>query len=70
MAATSATVVGRRAASLRRGRQIKAAVVYATVLFYLFVVLLPLYWMFRSSISENANMYGVGIDRQALEVAA
>ena len=62
MAATSATVVGRRAASLRRGRQIKAAVVYATVLFYLFVVLLPLYWMFRSSISENANMYGVGIE--------
>ena len=30
--------------------------------FYLFIVLLPLYWMFRSSISENDQMYGTAIE--------
>ncbi|MBM4416989.1 MAG: carbohydrate ABC transporter permease [Chloroflexi bacterium] len=59
--ASAAATVGQRAASMRRGKVIKKLVVYATVLFYLFVVLLPLYWMFRSSISENAEMYGVAI---------
>ena len=39
----------------------KQALVYATVLFYLFVVLLPLYWMLKSSVSVNAEMYGSGI---------
>jgi multiple sugar transport system permease protein len=39
----------------------KRIVVYATIVFYLFVVLLPLYWMFRSSISENDQMYGTAI---------
>ena len=45
---------------LRRGRA-KALLVYGTVLFYLVVVLVPIYWMIRSSISENAEMYGVAI---------
>jgi multiple sugar transport system permease protein len=39
----------------------KKALVYGTVLFYLFVVLLPLYWMFKSSISVNAEMYGSNV---------
>ncbi len=39
----------------------KRIVVYATIAFYLFIVLLPLYWMFRSSISENDQMYGTAI---------
>ncbi len=43
-----------------RGR-LKRIVVYATVAFYLFIVLLPLYWMVRSSISENDQMYGMTI---------
>jgi len=43
-----------------RGRT-KRIVVYTTIGFYLFVVLLPLYWMFRSSISENDQMYGTAI---------
>ncbi|HEV8636195.1 MAG TPA: carbohydrate ABC transporter permease [Chloroflexota bacterium] len=59
--ATSAAATATRAGSLRSGKRIKRAVVYATALLYLFVVLLPLYWMFRSSISENAEMYGVAI---------
>jgi multiple sugar transport system permease protein len=59
--ATSAAATVSRTRSLRSGRRIKQVVVYATVAFYLFVVLLPLYWMFRSSISENAEMYGVAI---------
>jgi multiple sugar transport system permease protein len=59
--ATHAAAAASRTRSLRSGRRIKQAVVYATVAFYLFVVLLPLYWMFRSSISENAEMYGVAI---------
>lgn len=46
---------------MSRGKRMKKFVVYVTVFFYLFVVLLPLYWMFRSSISENAEMYGVAI---------
>jgi ABC-type glycerol-3-phosphate transport system permease component len=45
---------------LRRGWT-KALLVYGTVAFYLVVVLVPIYWMFRSSISENAEMYGVAI---------
>ncbi len=44
-----------------RGRT-KRIVVYATIAFYLFVVLLPLYWMFRSSIAENDQMYGTTIE--------
>lgn len=43
----------------RRSR--KTALVYAVVIFYLVVVLFPIYWMFRSSISDNAEMYGVAI---------
>ncbi len=45
--------------SLARSR--KTIAVYATVIFYLVLVLFPLYWMFRSSISDNAEMYGVAI---------
>jgi|DewCreStandDraft_1066081.scaffolds.fasta_scaffold01102_9 multiple sugar transport system permease protein len=41
-----------------RRRHYKQIAVYLTVGFYLFVVLLPLYWMFRSAVSENAEMYG------------
>jgi multiple sugar transport system permease protein len=44
-----------------RGRS-KRIAVYLTIAFYLFVVLLPLYWMFRSSISENDQMYGTAIE--------
>ena len=44
-----------------RGRT-KRIIVYATIAFYLFVVLLPLYWMFRSSIAENDQMYGTTIE--------
>lgn len=40
---------------------IKQVVVYGTILFYLFIVLLPLYWMFKSAISVNAEMYGSGV---------
>lgn len=43
-----------------RGR-LKRIAVYATIAFYLFIVLLPLYWMVRSSISENDQMYGTSI---------
>jgi len=43
-----------------RGRT-KRIVVYVTIAFYLFIVLLPLYWMVRSSISENDQMYGTAI---------
>ena len=50
-----------RASSLRRGRRLKKVAVYATVIFYLIFVLVPLYWMFRSSIAENAEMYGTEI---------
>src|SRR6478672_5630085 len=39
----------------------KTVLVYTTVAVYLVVVLIPLYWMFRSSISENAEMYGTAI---------
>lgn len=39
----------------------KSALVYGTILFYLFVVLLPLYWMLKSSVSVNAEMYGSGV---------
>jgi ABC-type glycerol-3-phosphate transport system permease component len=39
----------------------KQIIVYATIIFYLIVVLIPLYWMFRSSISENAEMYGTQV---------
>jgi multiple sugar transport system permease protein len=60
VATTSAAVVRERS-SLRGGKRTKRIVVYATVLIYLFIVLIPLYWMFRSSISENAEMYGVAI---------
>lgn len=42
-------------------RLAKQALVYSTIAFYLFVVLLPLYWMFKSSISVNAEMYGSGV---------
>ena len=49
------------ASSLRRGRRLKRLAVYATVVFYLIFVLVPLYWMFRSSIAENAEMYGTEI---------
>jgi multiple sugar transport system permease protein len=50
-----------RATSLRRGKTVKKIVVYSTVVLYLVVVLLPIYWMLRSSISENAEMYGTEI---------
>jgi ABC-type glycerol-3-phosphate transport system permease component len=43
-----------------RGRT-KRIVVYTTIAFYLFIVLLPLYWMVRSSIAENDQMYGTSI---------
>jgi ABC-type glycerol-3-phosphate transport system permease component len=43
-----------------RGR-VKRIVVYATIAFYLFIVLLPQYWMVRSSISVNDEMYGTAI---------
>lgn len=55
-------VVQPRSRSLRSGRRFKRAAVYGTVLFYLVVVLLPLYWMFRSSIAENDQLYGVAIE--------
>lgn len=45
-------------ASLTTGRRIKKLAVYGVVLVYLVLVLVPLYWMFRSSISVNAQMYG------------
>jgi multiple sugar transport system permease protein len=51
-----------RTTSLRRGRTLKKVAVLTTVGVYMFAVMLPLYWMFRSSISENAEMYGVGIE--------
>src|SRR5829696_5875287 len=44
-----------------RGRY-KRIIVLATIAFYLFVVLLPLYWMVRSSIAENDQMYGTTIE--------
>jgi ABC-type glycerol-3-phosphate transport system permease component len=44
-----------------RGRY-KRIAVYATIVFYLFIVLLPLYWMVRSSIAENDQMYGTTIE--------
>src|SRR5262245_24719323 len=43
-----------------RGRT-KRIAVYLTIAFYLFIVILPLYWMVRSSISENDQMYGTAI---------
>jgi len=52
--------VGTRVLGSARGRT-KRIVVYATIAFYLFIVLLPLYWMVRSSISENDQMYGTAI---------
>jgi multiple sugar transport system permease protein len=39
----------------------KRIAVYSTIGVYLFIVLLPLYWMLRSSISENAEMYGTTV---------
>jgi multiple sugar transport system permease protein len=60
VAVTSDTVTI-RATSLRRGKTVKKIVVYSTVVLYLLVVLLPIYWMLRSSISENAEMYGTAI---------
>jgi ABC-type glycerol-3-phosphate transport system permease component len=45
--------------ALRRGRTQKRIVVYLTILFYLLVVMLPIYWMFRTSITENESLYGV-----------
>lgn len=39
----------------------KSIAVYSTVGVYLVIVLLPLYWMLRSSISENAEMYGTAV---------
>jgi multiple sugar transport system permease protein len=60
--AASVTAPRARVSSLRRGRTLKKYVVWSVALFYLFIVLLPIYWMFRSSISENAEMYGVGIE--------
>jgi ABC-type glycerol-3-phosphate transport system permease component len=45
-------------ASLSGGRRVKKIVVYGVVLVYLIIVLIPLYWMFRSAISVNAEMYG------------
>ncbi len=39
----------------------KSILVYATVSFYLVIVMIPLYWMLRSSISENAEMYGTAV---------
>lgn len=60
MAATS-SAVQTRSSSLRRGRRIKVVVTYGVLLFYLVIVLLPLYWMLRTSISENATLYGVAI---------
>ena len=50
----------RRSVAVRRPKT-KTILVYGTVGFYLVVVLVPLYWMFRSSISENAEMYGTAI---------
>lgn len=45
----------------RRERSVKKIVVAVTIASYLIVVLLPLYWMLRSSISENAEMYGASL---------
>lgn len=42
-------------------RLLKQVLVYGTVASYAFVVLLPLYWMLKSSVSVNAEMYGSGI---------
>lgn len=56
-----ATVTRSRSASIRKQKRFKATLVYSTVGIYLVFVLIPLYWMFRSSISENAEMYGVAI---------
>lgn len=44
--------------TLSGGRRFKKVAVYSVVIFYLVVVLVPLYWMFRSSISINTEMYG------------
>jgi multiple sugar transport system permease protein len=49
-------------ASMRTGRRIKAAVTYAVLGFYLVIVLVPIYWMIRTSISENSTLYGVAIE--------
>jgi multiple sugar transport system permease protein len=59
MASRATTTV--RSRPLLRSRQLKKLLVSAVALVYLFVVLLPLYWMLRSSISENSEMYGVAI---------
>jgi multiple sugar transport system permease protein len=47
--------------ALRRGRVQKQIAVYITITFYLIVVMLPLYWMFRTSITENDQLYGTTI---------
>jgi ABC-type glycerol-3-phosphate transport system permease component len=57
-----ATRVESRGASLRRSRRVKHTVTYAVLLVYLVFVLIPLYWMIRTSISENSTLYGVAIE--------
>jgi multiple sugar transport system permease protein len=51
----------RRAAGFNWYKLVRQVLTYSTVAFYGFVVLLPLYWMLKSSVSVNAEMYGSGI---------
>ncbi len=60
--AVSSVAVKQGTRSLSTGRRWKRFAVYATTIFYLFIVVLPLYWMFRSAIAENAQMYGTAIE--------
>jgi multiple sugar transport system permease protein len=50
-----------QARSFNWGKLTKRILVYGTVALYLFIVLLPLYWMFKSSVSVNAQMYGSNV---------
>jgi multiple sugar transport system permease protein len=59
--ASGGAIARPRASFLPRGRRLKTIVTSAVVLAYLFAVLLPIYWMFKSSFSENGEMYGVAI---------
>ncbi len=60
--AVSAATVRSHAASIRAGRRVKKVVTYGVLAFYLVVVLIPIYWMIRTSISENSTLYGVAIE--------
>jgi ABC-type glycerol-3-phosphate transport system permease component len=56
MIATAAARESRRAAI-----PLKRVVVYLTLVVYLVIVLIPIYWMFRSAITDNSELYGEAI---------